>query len=176
MVPEGRSAAPEVKEQSAAQPSPRPPRLFKSKEQLMLRANSLKKALRQIIDQAEKGEMRPCLCGQQGNGRRHKAGLAQGLALVGQPPERARGRGGWAGRTSRMASPTEAWWRLSAGCQGPWGWLGRRGRCCWGCSSRAFRPYITDRFATFEQRVLLKIPFDVLIVGTRALQGLQVPL
>ncbi|XP_075752658.1 diacylglycerol kinase kappa isoform X2 [Pelodiscus sinensis] len=30
------------------------PRIFKSKEQLMLRANSLKKALRQIIEQAEK--------------------------------------------------------------------------------------------------------------------------
>ncbi|XP_009068465.1 PREDICTED: diacylglycerol kinase kappa [Acanthisitta chloris] len=34
-------------------PSPMP-RIFKSKEQLMLRANSLKKALRQIIEQAEK--------------------------------------------------------------------------------------------------------------------------
>ncbi|KAM9600672.1 diacylglycerol kinase delta-like isoform 6-T6 [Morphnus guianensis] len=34
-------------------PSP-VPRIFKSKEQLMLRANSLKKALRQIIEQAEK--------------------------------------------------------------------------------------------------------------------------
>ncbi|XP_070807818.1 diacylglycerol kinase kappa [Pituophis catenifer annectens] len=54
VVPEGRSAAPEVKEQSPIQPSPRPPRIFKSKEQLMLRANSLKKALRQIIDQTEK--------------------------------------------------------------------------------------------------------------------------
>ncbi|XP_070616190.1 LOW QUALITY PROTEIN: diacylglycerol kinase kappa [Erythrolamprus reginae] len=54
VVLEGRSAAPEVKEQSAAQPGPQPPRIFKSKEQLMLRANSLKKALRQIIDQAEK--------------------------------------------------------------------------------------------------------------------------
>ncbi|XP_039210865.1 diacylglycerol kinase kappa isoform X3 [Crotalus tigris] len=54
MVPEGSSAAPEAKEQSIVQPSPRPPRIFKSKEQLMLRANSLKKALRQIIDQAEK--------------------------------------------------------------------------------------------------------------------------
>lgn len=30
-------------------------RPFRSREQLMLRANSLKKALRQIIDQAEKG-------------------------------------------------------------------------------------------------------------------------
>lgn len=29
---------------------------YRSKEQLMLRANSLKKALRQIIEQAEKGE------------------------------------------------------------------------------------------------------------------------
>ncbi|XP_032084014.1 diacylglycerol kinase kappa isoform X2 [Thamnophis elegans] len=54
VVPEGHAAAPEVKEQSAIQPSLRPPRIFKSKEQLMLRANSLKKALRQIIDQAEK--------------------------------------------------------------------------------------------------------------------------
>ena len=29
---------------------------YRSKEQLMLRANSLKKALRQIIEQAEKGQ------------------------------------------------------------------------------------------------------------------------
>lgn len=29
---------------------------YRSKEQLMLRANSLKKALRQIIEQAEKGK------------------------------------------------------------------------------------------------------------------------
>uniref|UniRef100_A0A8C5SRL8 Diacylglycerol kinase n=1 Tax=Laticauda laticaudata TaxID=8630 RepID=A0A8C5SRL8_LATLA len=48
--------------------------MFKSREQLMLRANSLKKALRQIIEQAEKGEgnlvvylelgcsMYPCAC------------------------------------------------------------------------------------------------------------------
>ena len=35
--------------------SPDVPQPFKSKEQLMLRANSLKKALRQIIEQAEKG-------------------------------------------------------------------------------------------------------------------------
>uniref|UniRef100_A0A670YNT8 Diacylglycerol kinase n=1 Tax=Pseudonaja textilis TaxID=8673 RepID=A0A670YNT8_PSETE len=54
LVPEGSSAAPEVKEPSTVQPGPWPPRIFKSKEQLMLRANSLKKALRQIIDQAEK--------------------------------------------------------------------------------------------------------------------------
>uniref|UniRef100_A0A8C6XUB9 Diacylglycerol kinase n=1 Tax=Naja naja TaxID=35670 RepID=A0A8C6XUB9_NAJNA len=56
MVPEGSSTAPEVKEPSTVQPGPWPPRIFKSKEQLMLRANSLKKALRQIIDQAEKGK------------------------------------------------------------------------------------------------------------------------
>lgn len=37
-------------------------RIFKSKEQLMLRANSLKKALRQIIEQAEKGEGRLAAC------------------------------------------------------------------------------------------------------------------
>uniref|UniRef100_A0A8B9TSZ3 Diacylglycerol kinase n=1 Tax=Anas platyrhynchos TaxID=8839 RepID=A0A8B9TSZ3_ANAPL len=40
-------------EKSGFNPSP-VPRIFKSKEQLMLRANSLKKALRQIIEQAEK--------------------------------------------------------------------------------------------------------------------------
>lgn len=34
-------------------------RPFRSREQLMLRANSLKKALRQIIDQAEKGNSSP---------------------------------------------------------------------------------------------------------------------
>ncbi|NWW38125.1 DGKD kinase, partial [Panurus biarmicus] len=46
----------DVKEQEKAgsfNPSPMP-RIFKSKEQLMLRANSLKKALRQIIEQTEK--------------------------------------------------------------------------------------------------------------------------
>ncbi|NXT63221.1 DGKD kinase, partial [Chaetops frenatus] len=45
-----------VKDQEKAgsfDPSPMP-RIFKSKEQLMLRANSLKKALRQIIEQTEK--------------------------------------------------------------------------------------------------------------------------
>ncbi|XP_066861132.1 diacylglycerol kinase kappa isoform X3 [Anser cygnoides] len=40
-------------EKGGFNPSP-VPRIFKSKEQLMLRANSLKKALRQIIEQAEK--------------------------------------------------------------------------------------------------------------------------
>ncbi|KAM4886322.1 diacylglycerol kinase kappa isoform 6-T6 [Sylvia borin] len=47
----------DVKDQEKASsfnPSPMP-RIFKSKEQLMLRANSLKKALRQIIEQTEKG-------------------------------------------------------------------------------------------------------------------------
>ncbi|KAM6427486.1 diacylglycerol kinase kappa [Liasis olivaceus] len=53
VVPEGSPPAPDDKE-SPFRPSPRPPRVFKSKEQLMLRANSLKKALRQIIEQAEK--------------------------------------------------------------------------------------------------------------------------
>ncbi|KAM4886323.1 diacylglycerol kinase kappa isoform 7-T7 [Sylvia borin] len=46
----------DVKDQEKASsfnPSPMP-RIFKSKEQLMLRANSLKKALRQIIEQTEK--------------------------------------------------------------------------------------------------------------------------
>uniref|UniRef100_A0A8D3BRJ9 Diacylglycerol kinase n=1 Tax=Scophthalmus maximus TaxID=52904 RepID=A0A8D3BRJ9_SCOMX len=37
-------------------PHSTPPILFRSREQLMLRANSLKKAVRQIIDQAERGE------------------------------------------------------------------------------------------------------------------------
>lgn len=46
--------------ESPFQPSPIP-RIFKSKEQLMLRANSLKKALRQIIEQTEKGEGLPGL-------------------------------------------------------------------------------------------------------------------
>lgn len=35
-----------------------PHKIFKAKEQLMLRANSLKKAVRQIVEQAEKGERR----------------------------------------------------------------------------------------------------------------------
>lgn len=33
-----------------------PHQMFKSREQLMLRANSLKKAVRQIIEQAERGK------------------------------------------------------------------------------------------------------------------------
>ncbi|NWU58570.1 DGKD kinase, partial [Dromas ardeola] len=58
VVPEGMAqAAPtDTKDQEKGgsfNPSP-VPRIFKSKEQLMLRANSLKKALRQIIEQAEK--------------------------------------------------------------------------------------------------------------------------
>ncbi|NXB04510.1 DGKD kinase, partial [Cnemophilus loriae] len=58
MVPEEMAQAThaDVKDQEKAgsfNPSPMP-RIFKSKEQLMLRANSLKKALRQIIEQAEK--------------------------------------------------------------------------------------------------------------------------
>ncbi|XP_025894914.1 diacylglycerol kinase delta-like isoform X3 [Nothoprocta perdicaria] len=57
-VPEGPLPAPpgdtkERDKESGFHPSP-VPRIFKSKEQLMLRANSLKKALRQIIEQAEK--------------------------------------------------------------------------------------------------------------------------
>uniref|UniRef100_A0A8C3MPB1 Diacylglycerol kinase n=1 Tax=Geospiza parvula TaxID=87175 RepID=A0A8C3MPB1_GEOPR len=60
MVPEEMAQAThaDVKGQEKAgsfNPSPQP-RIFKSKEQLMLRANSLKKALRQIIEQTEKGE------------------------------------------------------------------------------------------------------------------------
>lgn len=35
---------------------------YRSKEQLMLRANSLKKALRQIIEQAEKGKREELWC------------------------------------------------------------------------------------------------------------------
>lgn len=61
VVTEGSTQAappsPEAKKSSRGgsfNPSP-VPRIFKSKEQLMLRANSLKKALRQIIEQAEKG-------------------------------------------------------------------------------------------------------------------------
>ncbi|XP_064283444.1 diacylglycerol kinase kappa isoform X4 [Passer domesticus] len=58
MVPEEMAQAThaDVKDQEKAgsfNPNPQP-RIFKSKEQLMLRANSLKKALRQIIEQTEK--------------------------------------------------------------------------------------------------------------------------
>ncbi|XP_008639309.2 PREDICTED: diacylglycerol kinase kappa [Corvus brachyrhynchos] len=58
MVPEEMAQAThaDVKDQEKGgsfNPSPMP-RIFKSKEQLMLRANSLKKALRQIIEQTEK--------------------------------------------------------------------------------------------------------------------------
>ncbi|NXD27445.1 DGKD kinase, partial [Spelaeornis formosus] len=58
MVPEETAQAThaDVRDQEKAgsfNPSPIP-RIFKSKEQLMLRANSLKKALRQIIEQTEK--------------------------------------------------------------------------------------------------------------------------
>ncbi|XP_053165328.1 diacylglycerol kinase eta isoform X3 [Hemicordylus capensis] len=45
----------DVKEQlTESNTMPPPPQIFKPREQLMLRANSLKKALRQIIEQAEK--------------------------------------------------------------------------------------------------------------------------
>lgn len=47
LVPAG-SISPEEVDTDQSRP-------FRSREQLMLRANSLKKALRQIIDQAEKG-------------------------------------------------------------------------------------------------------------------------
>ncbi|XP_071299000.1 diacylglycerol kinase delta-like isoform X9 [Agelaius tricolor] len=62
MVPEEMAQAThaDVKDQEKAgsfNPNPQP-RIFKSKEQLMLRANSLKKALRQIIEQTEKGSRR----------------------------------------------------------------------------------------------------------------------
>ncbi|NXG20433.1 DGKD kinase, partial [Grallaria varia] len=58
MVPEGMAQvtpadAKDQEKGGSFNPSP-VPRIFKSKEQLMLRANSLKKALRQIIEQAEK--------------------------------------------------------------------------------------------------------------------------
>ncbi|NWV59754.1 DGKH kinase, partial [Malurus elegans] len=56
MVPEKMAQAIDVKDQGKGgsfNPSSMP-RIFKSKEQLMLRANSLKKALRQIIEQTEK--------------------------------------------------------------------------------------------------------------------------
>ncbi|NXP22278.1 DGKD kinase, partial [Scytalopus superciliaris] len=58
MVPEGMAQvtpadAKDQEKGGSFNPSPMP-RIFKSKEQLMLRANSLKKALRQIIEQAEK--------------------------------------------------------------------------------------------------------------------------
>lgn len=59
VVPEGTPQATpaDTKELEKGGFNPSPvPRIFKSKEQLMLRANSLKKALRQIIEQAEKGE------------------------------------------------------------------------------------------------------------------------
>uniref|UniRef100_A0A8C5U652 Diacylglycerol kinase n=1 Tax=Malurus cyaneus samueli TaxID=2593467 RepID=A0A8C5U652_9PASS len=58
MIPEKMAQAIDVKDQDKGgsfNPSSMP-RFFKSKEQLMLRANSLKKALRQIIEQTEKGE------------------------------------------------------------------------------------------------------------------------
>ncbi|XP_046706795.1 diacylglycerol kinase eta isoform X2 [Silurus meridionalis] len=53
LVPAG-SQSPEQESVSSSPDVPSVPRPFRSKEQLMLRANSLKKALRQIIEQAEK--------------------------------------------------------------------------------------------------------------------------
>lgn len=55
LVPAG-SQSPEQENESRSPDAPSVPRPFRSKEQLMLRANSLKKALRQIIEQAEKGQ------------------------------------------------------------------------------------------------------------------------
>ncbi|NXC41709.1 DGKH kinase, partial [Penelope pileata] len=57
VVPEGtlQGTPTDAKELEKGGFAPSPvPRIFKSKEQLMLRANSLKKALRQIIEQAER--------------------------------------------------------------------------------------------------------------------------
>lgn len=54
-TPQGTPSDAKELEKGGFAPSP-VPRIFKSKEQLMLRANSLKKALRQIIEQAERGK------------------------------------------------------------------------------------------------------------------------
>uniref|UniRef100_A0A673KP86 Diacylglycerol kinase n=1 Tax=Sinocyclocheilus rhinocerous TaxID=307959 RepID=A0A673KP86_9TELE len=66
LVPSG-SISPDESDSDQSRP-------FRSREQLMLRANSLKKALRQIIDQAEKEKVVPqnCLC-EQGDGKKKKA-------------------------------------------------------------------------------------------------------
>uniref|UniRef100_A0A3B4C985 Diacylglycerol kinase n=1 Tax=Pygocentrus nattereri TaxID=42514 RepID=A0A3B4C985_PYGNA len=53
LVPAG-SQSPEQEGEGSGSDTPGVPRPFRSREQLMLRANSLKKALRQIIEQAEK--------------------------------------------------------------------------------------------------------------------------
>ncbi|XP_072543556.1 diacylglycerol kinase delta isoform X1 [Salminus brasiliensis] len=53
LVPAG-SQSPEQEGEESGSDAPGVPRPFRSREQLMLRANSLKKALRQIIEQAEK--------------------------------------------------------------------------------------------------------------------------
>lgn len=55
LVPSG-SISPDESDTDQSRP-------FRSREQLMLRANSLKKALRQIIDQAEKGNSSPYMSG-----------------------------------------------------------------------------------------------------------------
>ncbi len=55
LVPSG-SISPDESDTDQSRP-------FRSREQLMLRANSLKKALRQIIDQAEKGHSSPYISG-----------------------------------------------------------------------------------------------------------------
>ncbi|XP_009583518.1 PREDICTED: diacylglycerol kinase delta-like, partial [Fulmarus glacialis] len=54
VVPEGMAQATPADTKDQEKGGSLLPRIFKSKEQLMLRANSLKKALRQIIEQAEK--------------------------------------------------------------------------------------------------------------------------
>uniref|UniRef100_A0AAY4CPH6 Diacylglycerol kinase n=1 Tax=Denticeps clupeoides TaxID=299321 RepID=A0AAY4CPH6_9TELE len=54
LVPAG-SQSPKPEGEDGDTEAPGVPRPFRSREQLMLRANSLKKALRQIIEQAEKG-------------------------------------------------------------------------------------------------------------------------
>lgn len=59
LVPAG-SSLPEPEVESSSPDAPGIPRPFRSKEQLMLRANSLKKALRQIMEQAEKGQCSGC--------------------------------------------------------------------------------------------------------------------
>uniref|UniRef100_A0A8C7V3V7 Diacylglycerol kinase n=1 Tax=Oncorhynchus mykiss TaxID=8022 RepID=A0A8C7V3V7_ONCMY len=63
----------EVSEESMTEGSPH--KLFRAKEQLMLRANSLKKAVRQIIEQAERVADSECLS-------THISGMSRSFSLV----------------------------------------------------------------------------------------------
>uniref|UniRef100_A0A8C3T8R6 Diacylglycerol kinase n=1 Tax=Chelydra serpentina TaxID=8475 RepID=A0A8C3T8R6_CHESE len=160
VVPEGSAQTappgPEAKESSRGgsfNPSP-VPRIFKSKDQLMLRANSLKKALRQIIEQAEKAkapqEGKPTIKTTQGTGEHHQ--LPDRRRRPSLPRRESRDRSQSHCRSPRLAS------------RSPQRYLLARGRCSWHHSlSHRLLPLLFPAPLTLSPVVLQA---SVLIAGT----------